>query len=243
MSDSIAVIFAGGVGRRMGSGSKPKQFLEIHGKPIIIHTLEHFQRHPRIGGIFIASLEEYIPHMRELAGDFRITKIKDIVPGGATSQDSIYNGLTAARRKYADDAIVLIHDGVRPMISEQLIDRNIESVERRGNAVTCCRSDVTVVMSADGDTIGEVPIRDHAWNAVAPQSFRLGDIIAAHDAERAVNPTYENVVDACTMLRRQGKPVHIVEDTAANIKITKPEDYYIMRAYLQYNESKDAIGI
>jgi 2-C-methyl-D-erythritol 4-phosphate cytidylyltransferase len=215
----------------------------VHGKPIIIQTLAHFQRHPHIDEIYIVSVAEYIPHMEALAEEFGITKVKEIIPGGASSQDSIYNGLICARAHNEDDAIVLIHDGVRPMISGDLITRNIESVEQYGNGVTCCKSNITVVLSGDGRRVGDVPVRDHAYNAVAPQSFRLGAIIEAHEAERATNPGYENIVDACTMLHRQGKPVYIVEGSNENIKITTPEDYYILLALLQYHESKDALGV
>ena len=120
MSKNIAVIFAGGSGARMGSGL-PKQFIEIDGKPIIIHTLEIFDEHRLIDGIYIACKEDYIPKLQKLVKRFVINKVVKIVPGGATGQDSIYNGLKAAYDDEGGDNLVLIHDGVRPCISSCLL--------------------------------------------------------------------------------------------------------------------------
>ena len=124
MSRNIAVIFAGGSGARMGSGI-PKQFIEVDGKPIIIHTLEIFDEHQLIDDIYIACREDYIPKLEKLIRRFVINKVARIVPGGETGQDSIYNGLKAAYEDAGGDNIVLIHDGVRPCISAELIDANI----------------------------------------------------------------------------------------------------------------------
>lgn len=125
---NIAVIFAGGTGTRMQTKNKPKQFLMVHGKPIIVHTIEKFEKHKDIDGIIVVCLEEWIDYMKEMQYRFRLDKIGKIVPGGSTGQLSIYNGLVAAKEVYGeDDNIVLIHDGVRPLITEQLISDNIES--------------------------------------------------------------------------------------------------------------------
>ena len=112
---NIAVIFAGGVGKRMHSTDKPKQFLEIYSKPIIIHTLEHFEQHPMIDFIVVVCKEEWIGYLNELLYKFRIEKVKKVVPGGDTGQLSIYNGLKEAKKIARDEkSVVLIHDGVRP---------------------------------------------------------------------------------------------------------------------------------
>ena len=143
-SMNIAVIFAGGVGQRMHSVERPKQFLEMNNKPIIIHTLEHFEKHPQIDAIVIACVEEYIPYLKELLYKHRIEKVKKIVSGGKTGQMSIYNGLCAAKEISSDDnSIVLIHDGVRPLINDDVITRNIESVKKKwlcNNNVSCTRN-------------------------------------------------------------------------------------------------------
>ena len=125
---NIAIIFAGGSGKRMNTVAKPKQFLEYRGKPIIIYTLEIFDNHPDIGGIVVSCIEEWIPYLEKLIRKFEITKVRAIVPGGETGQDSIYNGLIAVENLYPKDSCVLIHDGVRPLITEQTVSDNIEEI-------------------------------------------------------------------------------------------------------------------
>src|SRR5690554_1232828 len=122
---NIAIIFAGGVGIRMNSKEKPKQFLQLHGKPIIIYTLEVFEHHPQIDGIIVACVPEWIMYLQKLLIKFHIKKVSAIVPGGETGQLSIFNGLAAAEKLFPDDSVVLIHDGVRPLINEQIITDNI----------------------------------------------------------------------------------------------------------------------
>ena len=131
-----ALIFAGGAGRRMSSRSKPKQFLEMHGKPIIIYTLEHFEFHDDIENIIIVCLAEWIRELEGLLKRYGITKVIKIVPGGETGHDSIYNGLAAMKDVVQDKDIVLIHDGVRPLINAELISAGIEAVKKYGSAIT-----------------------------------------------------------------------------------------------------------
>ena len=124
---NIGVIFAGGVGKRMNSRVKPKQFLNVYGKPIIIHTLEVFDSHPDIDAIVVACLEEWIPYLNELIDKYNLKKVKKVVPGGKSGQESIYHGLLAAEEVAGQErSIVLIHDGVRPMIYKKTIDRKLE---------------------------------------------------------------------------------------------------------------------
>lgn len=156
MGKNIAIIFAGGSGARMGSGL-PKQFLEVNGKPIIIHTLDVFEEHPEIDEIYVACKEDYIPRLQKLVKKHMISKVMNIVPGGATGQDSIYNALSAANANNEDDSIVLIHDGVRPCITKELIDDDLESVRKYGTAITCSAMYETPVISQDGLTVDEVP--------------------------------------------------------------------------------------
>ena len=134
---NIAVIFAGGVGSRMHSKAKPKQFLEIYNKPIIIYTLELFDKHPMIDAIVVVCIENWIPYLQNLLYKYRIEKVVQIVAGGKTGQLSIYNGLMAAKEiANNEEAIVLIHDGVRPLINEKVITDNIKSVKEFGSAIT-----------------------------------------------------------------------------------------------------------
>ncbi len=240
---NLAIIFAGGTGSRMGNKSRPKQFLKVDGKPIIIHTLEHFQKHEKIDEIYIACKEEYIDYLSELLDVYRIDKVVAVVPGGNTGQDSIYNALKEARRYNDGDAVVLIHDGVRPVITSNLISDNIKSVLEYGTAITCTHCFETIIISVDGNGVTKVPFRKDTYAAQAPQSFYLKDILQSHEIEREKNPEYINIVDSCTMFKSQGRDVHLVPGNRGNIKITTPEDYFIFKALLQYQESQDVLGV
>jgi 2-C-methyl-D-erythritol 4-phosphate cytidylyltransferase len=238
---NIAMIFAGGTGSRMGAGV-PKQFLEINGKPVIIHTLELFQYHAMIDKIYISVLADYQDYMQVLADEFHITKVAGIVPGGETSQDSVYHLLKKASSENPADSIVLLHDGVRPYVSADVISDNIASVERYGSAITSTQSYETVVLSKDGQAVEDIPLRSQSFTAQAPQSFYLGDILAAHDQVRVSPGRYDGIVDSCTLMRHVGKPVHLVPGNRGNIKVTTPEDVYIFRGLLQYKENEQAFG-
>lgn len=134
---NIAVIFAGGIGKRMNAQSRPKQFLELNGKPVIIYTLEIFDNHPLIDGIIVSCVDGWIPFLERTIRHFGITKVKGIVTGGTTGQASIYNGLCEAERLAGgdiSDTLVLIHDGVRPLINEQTITDNIEKATATATA-------------------------------------------------------------------------------------------------------------
>lgn len=239
---NIAIIFAGGSGVRMGAGV-PKQFLEINGKPIIVHTLQLFQYHREIDKIYISVLADYISYMKELVEEYRLKKVADVIPGGETAQDSIYNALKKAESENPEDSVVLLHDGVRPFVSYDVISDNIKSVREKGNAITCTSCYETVLISQDGETVDSVPYRKETFSAQAPQSFYLKDIIAAHDKVRNTETRYENMVDACTIYKSLGLEVHMVQGNRGNIKVTTPEDVYMYRALLQYKENEQAFGL
>lgn len=242
MSKNIAVIFAGGSGVRMGSGT-PKQFLEVNGKPIIIHTLEIFEEHPLIEEIYIACKEDCIGKLNKFIERFWIKKVKKIVPGGTSALGSIYNGLKAAAEENEDDAVVLIHDGVRPCITVELITDVIENVRLKGSAVTCTALFETPVMSHSGEIVEDIPSRDDFYTAQAPQSFYLGEVVKAYEKTRVDNPEYKGMVDTCSLMRKCGKEISIVKGPRGNIKVTTPEDLYIFRAMMQYRETQDAFGL
>lgn len=233
---NIAVIFAGGIGQRMNSTGRPKQFLEMHQKPIIIYTLEIFENHPDIDAIVIACVEEWIPYLQELLYKFRINKVKKIVPGGSTGQMSIFNGLTAAKEVSGDEkSIVLIHDGVRPLINEQVITDNIMSVKKLGSAVTSAKVTETIMVVNEDNGIDYIADRAHSRVAKAPQSFWLDDILAIH--YKAQKDNVLDSIDSCTLMRMYDYPLSWIDGPYDNIKITTPEDFYTMRALLDAKEN------
>lgn len=242
---NIAIIFAGGTGQRLNNGenSIPKQFLKINEKPIIIHTLELFQNHPSIDKIYIAIHPDYYEYMQELVKHYYITKTAGIVKGGATGQDSIYNALKLAQSENPEDSIVLIHDGVRPNITEEVITKNIECAKKNGNAITCTSCFETILVSENGKNPQHVPYRKHTYSAQAPQSFHLGEIVQAHESTRKVNPNYTDIVDSCTLFKTLNKPTYMIFGNRGNIKITTIEDLYILRAFIRYKEDLEAFGL
>lgn len=239
---NIAIIFAGGVGSRMHSKDKPKQFLEIYKKPIIIHTLEYFENHSMIDAIAVVCVELWIPYLNELLYKFRIDKVKKVVPGGDTGQLSIYNGLNAAKEIAGDEkSIVLIHDGVRPLITEKLISENIEAVKRYGNSITSGIVKETIVEIDDNSDIKLVPDRAHSRVAKAPQCFYLNDILDSHN--KALSEGITNFIDSCTMMKYYGFKLHMTDGPYENIKITTPDDFYTMRAILEAKENAQIYGM
>lgn len=225
---NIAVIFAGGVGSRMKMpGEKPKQFLEINGIPILAWTMRNFQDEKLVNAIVVVMLEKYIDLTWEIVKKYGFTKVKGVVSGGSTGQESIYNGLKEAEKiSIGDDDIVLIHDGVRPYIEADLIKRNVESVRKNGTAVSCAPSKETTVMVSNNGEMKTVFDRSKIWLARAPQSFYLKDILKLHEKYHATEKN--DIIDSCTMMMMNGKKIHVVETCAENLKITTPEDYYAM---------------
>lgn len=241
---NIAIIFAGGVGQRLNNGenSTPKQFLKINDKPIIIRTLELFQTHKDIDKIYISIHPDYYEYMQELVKYYYITKTSGIVIGGKTGQESIYNALKLAQKENPQDSIVLIHDGVRPNITEEVITKNIECTKKNGNAITCTSCFETILISENGINPEHVPYRKDTYAAQAPQTFHLGEVIEAHEITRKTNPNYTDIVDTCTLYKTLNKKTFMVKGNRGNIKITTIEDLYILRALIRYKEDLEAFG-
>ena len=239
---NIALIFAGGVGSRMNSKELPKHFLRIYDKPIIVHTIEHFKKNAQIDAIVVVCVSDWIDYFKELVFKYHLQKIRRIVPGGKTGQLSIYNGLLAAKEIAQDEKnVVLIHDGVRPLINENLISRNIESVQKYGSSITSGIVKETIVEINDDGDIKTVPDRAHSRVAKAPQCFWLDDILSAH--HKALDAGRDDFIDSCSMMQYYGFHLHMIDGPYENIKITTPEDFYTMRAVLQVKEDAQIYGV
>ncbi|MCC9684098.1 2-C-methyl-D-erythritol 4-phosphate cytidylyltransferase, partial [Streptococcus agalactiae] len=221
---NIGVIFAGGVGRRMNTKGKPKQFLEVHGKPIIVHTIDIFQNTEAIDAVVVVCVSDWLDYMNNLVERFNLTKVKAVVAGGETGQMSIFKGLEAAEQLATDDAVVLIHDGVRPLINEEVINANIKSVKETGSAVTSVRAKETVVLVNDSSKISEVVDRTRSFIAKAPQSFYLSDILSVE--RDAISKGITDAIDSSTLMGMYNRELTIVEGPYENIKITTPDDFY-----------------
>jgi 2-C-methyl-D-erythritol 4-phosphate cytidylyltransferase len=219
----------------MHSNARPKQLLQLHGKEIIIHTIEQFERHAEVDAVCVVCIENYIPFFRSLLKKYQVAKVKWVVAGGATGQQSICNGLAAIKNDCADGDIVLIHDGVRPLISGELITRCIQSVKAHGSAITVTPEVETVVSLDDGKKITSITDRSRCFHAKAPQCFRLGDIYAAHQKAKA--DRLEKIIDSASLMAHYGHELYTVEGGHENIKITTPTDFYIFRALFEAKEN------
>lgn len=236
---NIVIIFAGGSGSRMKTVSRPKQFLELRGKPIIIYTLDQFDTHPDIDGIIVVCVESWIPFLEKQLRKFEISKVVEIVPGGETGQDSIYKGLNCASRHFSLDSCVLIHDGVRPLITQQTITDNINKVKECGNCITCIPATETFVVKQEDNSL-RIPSRADSLIARAPQSFILRDILYAH--EKARKEGKHDFIDSCTMMSYYGYHMHTIIGPMENIKITTPTDFFIFRAMVEVHENQQIFG-
>lgn len=238
---NIGLIFAGGSGVRMNTKGMPKQFLQMNGKAIIIHTLEYFERCKDIDAIVVVCLEEYIEYLQSLLSANRITKVKRIVPGGKCGQESIYHGLCAAEEIADGEDIVLIHDGVRPLISEELLSSSIQMVKEKGNAITVTPATETIVQTENGKTISNIIDRKSCYIAKAPQSFYLKDILKVH--RQAIVDNKCDCIDSASLMREYGYSLNLLEGSNENIKITNPSDFYILRAILEARENSQIFGL
>lgn len=233
---NIAVVFAGGVGKRMGNTDKPKQFIEVCGKPIIIHTLEIFQKNKNIDYIIVACKLEWIGYLENLLKEYEINKVTKVVPGGETGQMSIFNGLKCAKEMYDDkDTIVLIHDGVRPFINNELIDNNIKNVKEKGSAISSVYTTETTILIDEEENITNVVDRKKSLVAKAPQSFYLNDIYIAH--KKAQEDGITDFIDSCTLMGYYGQKLSVVLTDYDNIKITTIKDVTLAESIYKRREN------
>ena len=233
---NIALIIAGGVGARMGQDI-PKQFLSVNDKPVIVYTLEAFQRHPKVDSIAVVCVEGWEDVLRAYARQFGISKLDLVVPGGKNGQDSIRNGLFALESAGRDpEDIVLVHDAIRPMVSEEIITDCIDVTERCGNAIAVVPCAEAMLTTDDArQSTGSYP-RDGLKRTQTPQGFRLGDLCNLH--RQALEAGITNSVASCTLVVEMGGIVHFSKGSERNVKLTTVEDIDIFKALLVSQRSE-----
>ena len=232
---NYALIIAGGSGNRMGQDI-PKQFMHIDNCPVIIHTMMAFQQHPNIDGIAVVCLEGWETVLQSYAN--HITKLKWIFPGGENGQGSIHNGIYGLKEKgIKDDDLVLIHDAVRPLLSQDIISSNIAICEKYGYAITGIQCREAILVSEDGFKSNSSIPRDTLIRTQTPQTFRLKNLIKAH--EEAQEKGITNSVASCTLMAELGnREMHIVPGSEKNVKITTVEDLEIVKCLLHVQKEK-----
>ena len=232
---NIILIIAGGVGARMGQDI-PKQFINVYDKPVIVYTLEAFQKHPSIDAIEVVCLDGWHDVLWAYAKQFGIAKLENIVSGGKNGQDSIRNGLyDIASRHNGSDDIVLVHDAIRPMVSNDIISDNIRVCRQYGNAITVVPCTAAMLKTFDSLSTEEQVPRDNLKITQTPQAFFLQDIIAAH--KEALEKGITNSVASCTMYIELGRKLYMSAGSEKNLKLTTAEDIEIFKALL--NAKKD----
>ena len=234
---NIALLIAGGSGNRMGQDI-PKQFMHVDGIPVIIHTLKCFQQHPDIDSIAVVCLFGWETVLRAYANQFLIDKLKWIFPGGKTGMESIHNGIYGLKEAGCDDDdLVLIHDSVRPLLSQEIISNNIATCKAYGYAITGIQCREAILESEDGFVSSTSIPRDKLIRTQTPQTFRLSNIIKVH--ERARELGIKDSVASCTLIAEVGGiDMHIVPGSEKNIKITTVEDLEILKTLMHTNKEE-----
>ena len=227
---NIALIIAGGVGARMRQDI-PKQFLNVCDNPVIVYTMEAFQKHPDIDAIEVVCIDDWKGALLAYAKQFGIAKLENIVSGGKNGQDSIRNGLYDIAERYnGDDDIVLIHDAIRPMVSREIISDNIKVCRENGNAITDVPCTAAMLKTYDSFSTTEQVPRDNLKITQTPQAFFVKDIVAAH--KEALSKGITNSVASCTMYIELGRKLYMSQGSEKNLKLTTTEDIEIFKALL-----------
>lgn len=234
---TVGIIIAGGSGKRMGQDI-PKQFIQVYGKPVIIYTLESFQRHPLVDAILVVCIEGWMEVLRGYAKQYGITKLKWIVPGGNTGQESIRNGCFALEGILSDEDIAVIHDGIRPLVEENVLSDVIEKCKRYGNAVTSLPYNEQIfVIDDELSTVKYIP-RETLRRVSTPQAYKFGMLDKAYheafDKEIGIyGSSYTN-----TMMVELGQRLYFAAGSDKNIKLTTPDDLELFKGYLQTTNPK-----
>ncbi len=231
---NIAIIIAGGSGHRMGQDI-PKQFINVYDKPILMYTLEGFQNHPQVDEIIVVCIEGWCDVVKAYAKQFNITKLTNVVVGGKTGQESIRNGVFALEGKAKEDDIIIIHDGIRPMVDDFVLTDVILTAEKYGNAVTSLpyNEQIFVVDEEDETTTKKYIPRETLRRVSTPQAYTFQKLFSAYKKafESGIGiygSSYTN-----TMMVELGETLHFAAGSDRNIKLTTKEDLEIFKAYLK----------
>lgn len=231
---NIAVIIAGGSGSRMGQ-SIPKQFITIHDKPILIYTLEGFQKHPLIDAIEVVCIEGWQEIVWAYAKQFGIDKLKWIVPGGNSGQESIRNGVFNLEGKCDDKDIVIIHDGIRPLVDEFVLTDVIEMAQKKGNGVTSMpyNEQIFLINEEDPSTTRKYIRRETLRRVATPQAYRFGKLDWAYHEAFAKEIGIYGSSYTNTMMVELGETLHFAAGSDKNIKLTTKDDLELFKGYLE----------
>tara|TARA_B100002019_G_scaffold96729_1_gene83259 strand:- start:7456 stop:8178 length:723 start_codon:yes stop_codon:yes gene_type:complete len=239
---NFALILTGGVGQRLRKSGLPKQFIELYGKPIVAHTIEKFEHCKEIDQIIVVCHSSWLEKMHAIINKFEFKKVISIVPGGKERHDSVELGLQEVKKKSKKEDLVLIHDGVRPLVKEKTIVENIRIAKENGNAMTV-RPVVESVVVTEGETAENADFkdRDNTYTLTSPQTFKINELILAYKELKKI--TSEPILDSSLVYAKLGKKIHLVKEQELNLKITTAEDFYYFRSILELEEKKLIFGL
>lgn len=242
---NLAIILAAGVGQRMRNGGLPKQFLKLMGKPIIIYTLEKFEESNDIDKIVVVCHGSYIEYMQNLLDIYQIKKVVKIIVGGSDRENSLKRGLDAIVDNVGEKKdIVVIHDGVRPLVNLSTIHENIRIAQQKGCAITVRPVTESVVITETNEVkISNFKKREDTYSLTSPQTFQLGKIIDAYKKIDLIEKRKIPLLDAAMVYAQTGGDVYLVKEQEKNLKITTPEDFYMLKAILELEENKYIFGL
>ncbi len=227
---NIGLIIAGGIGARMKQAI-PKQFMTVFDKPIIAYTLEKFQNHPSIDVIAVVCVNGWDTILESYAKQYKITKLKHIIPAGKVGQESIKNGLDELSKHYSEDDIVLIHDAIRPNVSLDIISDCLKTINENGSAVVVIPCNEAMMMTDDFISSDKAFPRDHLKRTQTPQGATLGKLLSIHKKAKELNIT--DSVATCTLMTEVGEKIYFSAGSPKNIKITTPDDVDIFKSLLK----------
>ncbi|MCI6637701.1 MAG: 2-C-methyl-D-erythritol 4-phosphate cytidylyltransferase [Lachnospiraceae bacterium] len=227
---NVALLTAAGKGTRMHQDI-PKQFIHVDNKPVIIYTMEAFQQHPNIDAIVAVTLDSWSDVLWAYAKQFNITKLRWVVPGGETGQESIYNGLMAIKEAVPDeDVVVMVHDGNRPLVTSEIISDSLATFKKHGNAVAVIPCQEVVFESEDGQSSMVSTEREKLFRTQTPHTYKLDDLIEAH--REAQQKGITGTAASCMLMKELGKMSYFSKGSEENIKITTLDDLKIFKALL-----------
>lgn len=231
----VALLTAAGIGSRTNQDI-PKQFFHIDNKPLIIYTMEAFQKHPNVDEILVVCLDGWHEILKAYAKQFNITKLKYVVSGGSTGQESIYNGLKALEKDYSENDIVIVHDGNRALVSNEIISDALSTFYRYGSAVTAIPCTEVVFESEDKVQATKEISRDKLLRTQTPHIYTLGKLLWAHDEAKKRNLT--SMAASCSLMRELGEVTYFSKGSEKNLKVTTMDDLEIFKSLLHTKQEE-----